>query len=396
MLKQAEVNIGLIGHVDTGKTSIVEAITGKWVDTHSEEIKRGISIRLGYADIGIYSITKKKTKRFFASKNGKDPKTGEKGKLERIVSFLDAPGHENLMTTMLSGASIMHGAILVIAANESCPQPQTIEHLTAIKLTGIKNLIVIQNKIDLVTKEQAKKNYKEIRKFLKENNFENIEVIPTAAHFKANIDKIIEAIQKNIPTPKFDLKKTLKMYCARSFDINKPGTSPKKIKGGVLGGTILQGTALKGMKIEIGPGNKGQSIKTRIVNIKSSLGQIEKAIPGGLIAIETELDPSICQSDQMKGQVITEAGKLGKPTNKVTVKAFLIKRMSGKTYELKKNSKAVLTIGTMSVLSTITFHSKEKTEFLTTKPVIYDKDTKIAISMQENLKWRLAGYGIPT
>ncbi|MCD6247655.1 MAG: GTP-binding protein, partial [Candidatus Diapherotrites archaeon] len=149
---QASVNIGLIGHVDAGKTSLVEALTGRWVDTHSEELKRGISIRIGYADASIYLCPK--CKRYFSIKE-KCPYCGAKGEFQRKVSFVDAPGHETLMTTMLSGAALMHGAILVIAANEHCPQAQTIEHLNAIQISGVKNIVVAQNKIDLVSKEQA-------------------------------------------------------------------------------------------------------------------------------------------------------------------------------------------------------------------------------------------------
>src|SRR3989338_3041972 len=119
-LGQPEVNIGLAGHVDNGKTTLTSALSGKWTDTHSEEIKRGITIRLGYADTIFYkdndTYTVKKTKT---------------AKAIRKVSFLDAPGHESLMATMLSGSAIMDGALLLVAANEQCPQPQTKEHLMA-------------------------------------------------------------------------------------------------------------------------------------------------------------------------------------------------------------------------------------------------------------------------
>ena len=139
---QAEVNIGLIGHVDHGKTSLTLALTGKWTDTHSEELKRGISIRLGYADTTIY-----KCKTHGYTIKEKCPQCKKPCNLQRKISFIDAPGHETLMATMLSGAALMNGALLVIAANEECPQPRTVEHLMALKLGEIKNVIVVQNKI---------------------------------------------------------------------------------------------------------------------------------------------------------------------------------------------------------------------------------------------------------
>src|SRR5207247_2647017 len=120
---QPEVNIGVVGHVDHGKSTLTERLTGERTDRHSEEIKRGISIRLGYADMAIYKCPKDSEPA--AYQNTEICKTHNvKGELQRIVSFVDSPGHETLMATMLSGAAIMDGALLVIAANEECPQPQ--------------------------------------------------------------------------------------------------------------------------------------------------------------------------------------------------------------------------------------------------------------------------------
>ena len=143
---QAEINIGMVGHVDHGKTTLTKALTSKWTDTHSEELKRGISIRLGYADQTFRKCPKcSKPQCYTISK--KCPICNTDTEILRKVSFVDAPGHETLMTTMLSGAALMDGAVLVIAANEKCPQPQTTEHLIAFKLGGVKNIIVAQNKI---------------------------------------------------------------------------------------------------------------------------------------------------------------------------------------------------------------------------------------------------------
>ena len=83
-----------------------------------------------------------------------------------MVSFVDAPGHETLMAVMISGASIMDGALLLVSATESCPQPQTREHLAALEIAGIENIVVVQNKIDLVTRERAIESYNEIKSFL--------------------------------------------------------------------------------------------------------------------------------------------------------------------------------------------------------------------------------------
>src|ERR1051325_10781138 len=120
--KQPEVNIGTIGHVDHGKTTLTQALSGEWTDRHSEEIKRGISIKLGYADAAFYKYPGKQGAEAFGVKDKADD--GTAGELLRCVSFVDSPGHETLMETMLSSAAVMDGAMLLVAANEPGPRTQ--------------------------------------------------------------------------------------------------------------------------------------------------------------------------------------------------------------------------------------------------------------------------------
>ncbi len=390
---QAEVNIGLVGHVDAGKTSLVEALTGKWVDTHSEELKRGISIRIGYADASFFKCEKCDKHAYFTNSE-KCPKCNAKAKFLRRVSFVDAPGHETLMATMLSGAALMNGAVLVVAANEPCPQPQTIEHLNALEISGVKKIVVAQNKVDLVEKKEAERNHEEIAKFLSEFGYKNVPIVPTAAHFRGNIDLLIEEIERTIPTPKSDLKKPLKMYCGRSFDVNKPGTKINELKGGVLGGTIISGKVKVGDTIEIGPGPMGKKIITTVKRINCSSGELSEAVPGGLIAIETTLDPSIAQNDQLKGQIIGKPGTLPEPTSEISVGVHFIKRsVTDIVPEIKTNEMLVLTIGTMTSIGTILSSNNKKAKIALKKPVIVEKGQRIAISKREKMKWRLVAYG---
>src|SRR3989338_8788823 len=242
---QPEVNIGLVGHVDHGKTTLTQRLSGKWTDTHSEEIKRGITIRLGYANTNIYYDNK--TKKYSTIQTNSN-------EFVRTISLVDAPGHESLMATMLASTTIIDGALLLVAANEKCPQPQTREHLMALQIVGIKNVIVLQNKIDLITKEQALANYQSIKDFLKGTAYENAPIIPISAQHNVNIDVLLSTIQTIIPTPKRDNKKDPIMFVARSFDINKPGTDIPLLKGGVLGGCLMQGKLSIGDEIEIRPG----------------------------------------------------------------------------------------------------------------------------------------------
>ena len=388
--QQAVVNIGMVGHVDHGKTSLTQALTGKWTDTHSEELKRGISIKLGYADTVFFKcIHGEKT--HYTNKQCTDGKAIG----SRTVSFVDAPGHETLMTTMLSGAALMHGAVLVIAANEFCPQPQTEEHLMALKISGIKHLIVAQNKIDLVDKEQAVKNNGQINELLKKYGYEGIPVIPVTANFGTNLDLLIEAIETMIPTPVFDEGKPLKMYCSRSFDINKPGTLPEELKGGVFGGSIVQGKVKPGDKIELGPGIEGKKLSTTVVSVSTEKTILKEARPGGLIAIATSLDPSLTQSDRMRGQVIEAPATIPEPTNSILLEVNYLDRLVGNAgTQIKSNDVTVLTIGTMTIAGNAIIKSKNQVEIKLRGFAVIEKNQRVAISKKDANRWRLIAYGV--
>ncbi|MDD4653591.1 MAG: GTP-binding protein, partial [Methanothrix sp.] len=151
-MPKPEVNIGMVGHVDHGKTTLVKSLSGVWTDQHSEEVKRGISIRLGYADATFRKCPSCPEPDAYTV-DEKCSHCGSETQILRTVSFVDSPGHETLMATMLCGAAIMDGAVLVISANEPCPQPQTKEHLMALNITGIDKIVIVQNKIDLMSRE---------------------------------------------------------------------------------------------------------------------------------------------------------------------------------------------------------------------------------------------------
>jgi len=230
-------------------TTLTKAITGVWTDKHSEEIMRGITIKLGYADAAIYRCPDLPDPEAYTT----DPSACPGAELKRVISIVDAPGHETLMGTMLSGAAIMDGAILVIAANEPCPRPQTREHLTAVQIIGVTDIVVAQNKVDVVDDRRAYENYEEIRRFLEETPYADAPIIPISAQHNANIDVLLRAIVEHIRVPERDLASPPLMYIVRSFDVNKPGTRPRDLVGGVVGGSILRG------KLRVGDEDRDQA-----------------------------------------------------------------------------------------------------------------------------------------
>ncbi len=401
--QQPEINIGMIGHVDHGKTTLTKALSGEWTDRHSEEIKRGISIRLGYADTAFYKCSK--CGRYGIS--DACPKCGGQAELLRAVSFVDAPGHETLMATMLSGAAMMQGALLLVAANEHCPQPQTKEHLMALSIIGVQKIIIVQNKIDIVTKDEALENYREIKKFVKGTVAENAPIIPVSAQHDVNIDKIIEAIEKYIPTEKFDLSKPSRMFVARSFDINTPGSSPDSLKGGVLGGSLTQGKLeigdeieiLPGRKVEVGGKTSWESMTTTVQSLHTGGTTLDATTPGGLIAIGTKLDPFLTKSDGLTGRVVGKPGTLPPVLHKFIMATHLLERVVGSADDLaveniKTNEPLMLSIGTATTVGVVTSARGEESEVALKIPVCAHKDQRVAISRRISGKWRLIGYGI--
>ncbi len=402
---QPEVNIGLVGHVDHGKTTLTQALSGVWTDTHSEERKRGISIKLGYADTAFY---KDDNGQYYAT--GKRPDGGKdvENELERVVSFVDAPGHETLMAIMITGASIMDGAMLMVAANETCPQPQTREHLMALEIAGIENIVIVQNKIDLVSKERAMESHAEIKAVLKGTIAQDAPVIPVSAHHDVNLDVLIEAIEATIPTPDRSKDKRSIMHVARSFDINRPGTRPAKLRGGVIGGSIVEGEFSEGDSIIIGPGrriekgNKStwEPIEAVVSSMQGGGLNLETMRAGGLCGMATFLDPSITTSDNLSGQVVARKGDLPEIHSSVSVSVNLMSHMvSGdgespeKIQPLRNNEMLMLNVATATSVGTTRNAEKDRTDLELRLPICADKGQRISLSRRIGSRWRLIGYG---
>lgn len=393
-----EVNIGTLGHVSHGKTTLVESITGKSTLMHSEELKRGITIRLGYADATIYRCTNCGK----YSTTEKCPYCFSDCEIRRTVSFVDAPGHETLMATVLTGAVLMDGALLVIAANERCPQPQTREHLTALEVVGIKNIIIVQNKIDLVSEERALQSYKEIKEFVKGSMIESSPIIPISAQQKINIDAVIGAIEKFIPSPKREENKEPKMFVARSFDVNRPGTKVKNLVGGILGGALVQGKLKISEEIEIVPGvrvgNNYQSLFTEIVGLQKGGIDLEEARPGGLLGLMTKLDPYLTKSDSLVGNIVGLPNKLPKTRNSLLLEIKLLERVVGveefvDVKPVKIGENILINVGTARSIGLVTAAKKDMFELDLKIPVAIEEKERVVLSRQLAGRWRLIGFG---
>ena len=398
------VNIGTAGHVDHGKTTLIQAFSGVWTSVHSQELKRGITIRVGYSDAAFYKC-KNCEEPLGYSTTPKCPNCGKESELSRVVSFVDSPGHESLMANMLSGSALMDGAMLVIAANEKVPKPQTKEHLLALETLGIKQIVLVQNKVDLVLQKEAIANYSDIAKFVKGTNAAKSPIIPISAQSGLNIDALIGAIESTIETPVRNESKNAVMHVLRSFDVNKPGTKIKDVKGGVIGGSLTQGVFNVGDEIEIKPGiinekkKSYEPILTKIISLGTGAGKVESAKPGGLIAIGTQLDPSLTRSDSFIGSVIGKPDTL--PENFLSAKIVvnLFDLAVGVTDETKvlpiqTGELLRLNIGTAPVLSKVEKSKDNTIEVQFRRPVCIFEDESVAISRRIADRWRLIGAGV--
>lgn len=383
-----EVNIGLVGHVDHGKTTLTRALSGKWTDEHSEELKRGITIRLGYADVTYYK--------------GDTYNVDGDGEKVRTISLVDAPGHETLMANVLSGASIMDGALLLVSANEDCPQPQTREHLEALNIVGIDNIIIVQNKIDLVSEEEAMESYRQIKAFTEGTIAEDAPVIPISAQHSVNIDRLLGAIDEHIPTPDRDAEAAPKMLIARSFDINKPGSEAEELKGGVVGGSLVKGELQEGDTVEIRPGiQEGDDWKPLVTSVRSIIhGEtpVENGSPGGLLGIETGLDPALSKSDNLAGNVLGREGDLPEVKEQLTMEVHLMDRAVGSEEEqkienIKEKEPLLLNVGTAKTSGVVT-QAGDTVKIQLKRPVCVEGGERVSISRRMGTRWRLIGHGV--
>jgi translation initiation factor 2 subunit 3 len=346
--RQATINIGTIGHVAHGKSTVVKAISGVQTVRFKNELERNITIKLGYANAKIYQCDSPDCPRptcykSYKSEKEVDPPCEREGctgtyRLKRHVSFVDCPGHDILMSTMLSGAAVMDAALLLIAGNEVCPQPQTSEHLAAIEIMKLNHIIILQNKVDLMREDSAAAHYESILKFIRGTVADGSPIIPISAQLKFNIDAINEHLISKIPVPVRDFSAKPHMIVIRSFDVNKPGAEIDELKGGVAGGSILTGVLKLGDEIEIRPGIVSKDsagkiqckpIFSRVVSLFAEHNDLKFAVPGGLIGVGTRVDPTLCRADRLVGFVLGLRGHLPNIYTELEVNYFLLRRLLG-------------------------------------------------------------------
>lgn len=423
MQRQATINIGTIGHVAHGKSTVVKAISGVQTVRFKTEIVRNITIKLGYANAKIYKCdspecTRPGSYRSYRSSQEARPLCERPGcnsrmTLQRHVSFVDCPGHDILMATMLNGAAVMDAALLLVAGNEPCPQPQTSEHLAAVEIMKLKNILILQNKIDLVQPKDAASQYEQILNFVRHTVAEASPIIPISAQLKYNIDVVCEYICTKVPIPLRDFTSSPRLIIIRSFDVNRPGSTADDLTGGVAGGSILRGVLKLGDQIEVRPGivtkdSEGRvqcvPILSQITSLYAENNSLKFAVPGGLIGVGTKIDPTLTRADRLVGQVLGHVNTLPEVFTELEISFFLLLRLLGvkqdagaksgnKVKKLSKGEILLVNIGSTSTGARILNVKGDLAKLALTSPVCTSEGEKLALSRRVDKHWRLIGWG---
>jgi len=421
--RQATINIGTIGHVAHGKSTVVKGISGVQTVRFKSELERNITIKLGYANAKVFKCRAEECFRpscyaTFGSDKPDDPPCEQPGckgtmELKRHLSFVDCPGHDILMATMLNGAAVMDAALLLVAGNETCPQPQTSEHLAAVEIMKLRHIIILQNKIDLVKEDQAVAQMQDIRRFIEGTVAEGAPIIPISAQLRYNLDTVAEYLVNHIPVPVRDFTSKPRMIVIRSFDVNKPGEEVKDLKGGVAGGSILMGVLRVGQEIEVRPGIVSkdgdgkpvcQPILAKVVSLFAEKNALQYAVPGGLIGLGTKIDPTLTRTDRLVGNVIGDPGHLPDIFGELEINFFLLRRLLGvktdgdgkgssKVSKLSKDEILMVNIGSTSTGGRVKAVKHDLAKIVLTTPVCTANGEKIALSRRVEKHWRLIGWG---
>jgi len=274
--------VGTAGHVDHGKSTLIEALTGIDPDRLREEKERGMTIDLGFVWLTLPS--------------------------GREISIVDVPGHERFIKNMLAGVGGIDAALLVVAADEGI-MPQTREHLAILDLLGIGRGVVALTKKDLVDAEWLALVQEEIVEGLKGSSLEGAAIMPVSALGGDGLDVLkdeMDRVLENAPT-KRDVGRP-RLPVDRVFSLGGFGT--------VVTGTLLDGALKLGQELEVLPAGS----KTRARGLQSHKAKVEEALPGRRVAVNLG---GLATEDLKRGDVVCVPGTL-RPTAAIDVRLRLL------------------------------------------------------------------------
>ena len=226
--KRVDLILGTAGHIDHGKSTLIQALTGTDPDRLAEEKRRGITITLGFAQLALPD--------------------------GRTMGVVDVPGHEGFVKQMIAGATGIDVALLVIAADDGV-MPQTVEHVAVLQTLGIASCVVALTKTDAVDADWVDFMCSEVGDWLATTAYADAPIVPVSARTGEGLDQLLCAIQAACAkTTRATRGKQLRMPVDRAFQIKGAGT--------VVTGTLWSGTARPGDAVEILPGKTTARIRS--------------------------------------------------------------------------------------------------------------------------------------
>ena len=408
---QPTINIGIIGHVAHGKSTFTKSMTGTKTQKFSSEQERNITIHIGYANTKIFLDSKGILHTASSKTINLVDDEGNDMKLIKHISLVDCPGHEAYMANMISGSAIMDSSVLVVASNENVPQAQTYEHLQAVQNVNINDFIILQNKMDLVKEEENDKIYKDIKKFVKGTNAEKSIIIPSSIQNDINKDEVLKALV-NMPEIDRKINEPARMIIIRSFDINKAHTPFTELSGGVIGGSLISGIFNLNDIVELRPGIvikvedennseetfKYRPITTTIRSLQSDTSKMDFALPGGLVGIGLDIDPSLAKSNGLIGQIVGYIGTLPDVYSAVQLDFEELKRYDNLDDSFKMNEQILISVNSMNIKGNILYMSKKKKKkyikIQLEKPICVNDGQKVAIFKNILNRWILVAKSV--
>lgn len=428
--KQPTINLGTIGQVAEGKSSLVEAISNTDTRRYAKERETNKTVKLGYTNAMIYKCAHCPSPQCYQSGPSTDNEfkcniCDRVAELKRHVSFVDSPGHNKLMSTLLNGVNVMHSAFMVVSADNKLlgdidkksgaianlpVAPQTAEHMIAAEIMDL-DICVCFNKMDLVPKKESMKRLNKLKDFMKNTKYENAQTIPISANFGANIDVVCQYIVECIPEPVQDCEADAEMVVIRSFNINGQHIPVDEIQGGVVGGSLIKGklrlddevTVVPGFVVKNSTGDTSyiyQPIKTRVVSMGTGTTLLEEAVPGGLISTKLTIDPNFTSQDKLIGNIIL-VGDISryKVFETFTIKYYVIHdlaKVSAETStEIHVNDLLIINCNAKNITCKVLSLKKKTMELQAmTEPICVKMNGKITLSKQTVSEGpRLIGYG---
>jgi len=311
-----QLTLGVIGHVDHGKTALVRALTGIETDRLREERERGLSIVLGFSYL----------------------QTGD-----AVIDLIDAPGHEDFIRAMISGAMGMDGVVLIIAANEGV-MPQTREHFDIARLLGVDRGLIVITKIDQVSSDELDDVTAEIRDFVKGTFLEHARIAPTSAVTHEGIDALKKQLDELAQDP---------VERPRGRDFYLPLDRVFTMRGfGLVGtGTLRGGSLRSNDRVQIMPG--GQAATVRALQNHSEI--VAEVLPGQRVAVNLR---HIKRDEVRRGDTLASPGFLV-PTRRIDAELDLLDDNSD---ALKNGASVRLLIGTTEAIAKLRLLDQKQLE----------------------------------